>query len=52
MNVLVIRGTGLRAWHAVLEQCQHRYRVKFLARRPPQGVALPNQVTFVKGDYL
>lgn len=52
MNVLVIGGIGLMGWHAVLELCQRGHRVKILASRPPKGVALPNQVTFVKGDYL
>jgi dihydroflavonol-4-reductase len=52
MNVLVIGGSGLIGWHAVQELCQRGHQVKILSRRPPQGVALPNNVIFVKGDYL
>lgn len=52
MNVLVIGGTGLIGWHAVLELCTRGHKVRILARRPPQGIALPDGVTFVSGDYL
>lgn len=52
MNVLFIGGTGLIGWNAVLELCKRGHQVKILARRQPYGVALPDKVTFVAGDYI
>ncbi|MEH2361765.1 NAD-dependent epimerase/dehydratase family protein [Nostoc sp.] len=52
MNVLVIGGTGVIGWHVVLELCTRGHKVRILARRPPKGITLPEQVTFVSGDYL
>lgn len=52
MNVLVIGGTGVIGWHVVLELCARGHKVRILARRPPKGITLPEQVTFISGDYL
>ncbi|MBG1261236.1 NAD-dependent epimerase/dehydratase family protein [Nostoc commune] len=52
MNVLVIGGTGLIGWHAVLELCTRGHQVRILARRPPQEIALHDEITYVSGDYL
>jgi dihydroflavonol-4-reductase len=52
MNVLFVGGTGLIGWNAVLELCQRGHKVKVLARRHPPGITLPDNVTFVAGDYI
>jgi dihydroflavonol-4-reductase len=52
MNVLVIGGTGVIGWHVVLELCARGHKVRILARRPPKEITLPDQATFVSGDYL
>ncbi len=52
MNVLVIGGTGVIGWHVVLELCARGHKVRIVARRPPKGITLPEQVTFVSGDYV
>jgi len=52
MNVLVVGGTGVIGWHVVLELFARGHQVRIMARKPPQGITLPEQITFVQGDYL